>query len=209
MSNPSDQKLQRLQRLADGVYILAMVLMVLQFNLPDPNQSLNDGQLWHYLKQELPNIRIYLGSYILIVFYWLSHLDQFQHYEKTDGIHLWLTLLSLMFIVLLPFANDLSSQYPLSVPVQIFYSLVLFLVGLFSGLSWLYGSYQKRLISPDLRIEIIRAISWESCLEPFFCLLSIGVAIYNPIWWEYTFWGLIPAYLLLAMVDQSSHYKNT
>ena len=204
MTTVPDSRLQRLQRLADGIFMLSMVLMVLQFDLPNPSQTLNNRELWRYLQQQLPTLWIYLGTYVLIVFYWLSHLNQFKHYQKTNAIHIWLTLLSLMFVVLLPYANDLTTQYPLNFPVQVFYSLVLFSVGLFSLLSWLYGSYKSQLIVSDVSQAEIQAITIDSLLEPLFCLLSIPVAFWNPALWEWTFWLLIPAYLWLESQDQSA-----
>ena len=66
MTTVPDSRLQRLQRLADGIFMLSMVLMVLQFDLPNPSQTLNNRELWRYLQQQLPTLWIYLGTYVLI-----------------------------------------------------------------------------------------------------------------------------------------------
>ncbi|MGK7931871.1 MAG: TMEM175 family protein [Microcystaceae cyanobacterium] len=191
------QLLTRLQRLADGIFMLAMTLMVLQFDLPNLDQSLSSEQITQFLLAQLPALYIYLGTFILIVFYWLSHLEQFKYYRKTDTIHLWLNLLSLMFVVLIPYANDLSNLEGLNVPIQIFYSLDLFLVGLFSCLSWWYASSNYRLIDDTLAQESITYITLESSIEPIICLVSILVSLLNPMYWDASFFLIIPIYLLL------------
>lgn len=191
------QWLNRLQRLADGIFMLAMTLMVLQFDLPNLEQPLSTTQLTQFLLAQLSPLYIYLGTFILIAFYWLSHLEQFKYYQKTNTIHLWLNLLSLMFVVLVPYANDLSNLDGNNVPIQIFYSLDLFFVGLFSYLSWWYASSDYRLIDDQLEQKSIAYIGLESLIEPFICLVSIVVSLLNPAYWEASFFLIIPAYLLL------------
>jgi uncharacterized membrane protein len=191
------QLLTRLQRLSDGIFMLAMTLMVLQFDLPELKDQLSTEQLTQFLFDQIPALSIYLGTFILIAFYWLSHLEQFKYYQKTDTIHLWLNLLSLMFVVIVPYANDLSNLDGVNVSIQIFYSLDLFFVGLFSCLSWWYGSTKHRLIDEKLDNPSILYIGLESLIEPVICLVSILVSLLNPIYWEASFFLIIPAYLLL------------
>ena len=195
----SQQSLLRLERISDGIFLLAMMLMVLQFDLPALEGQLSASQLREFLLSQLPALYIYFGTYILIAFYWLSHLHQFKFYQKTDSIHTWLTLLSLMFVVIIPYTNDLSSLYPVNSDVQIFYSLNLFLVGILSYLSWWYGTNNHRLVSENLDKRSAQYISIESLIEPFLCLLSVIISIINPFYWEWTFFLIIPAYLLLNL----------
>lgn len=191
------QSLTRLQRIADGIFMLAMTLMVLQFDLPDLNNSLSTEQITQFLFDQFPALFVYLGTFILIAFYWLSHLEQFKYYRKTDTVHLWLNLLSLMFVVIIPYANDLSNLDGANVSIQIFYSLDLFLVGLFSCLSWWYGSSNYRLIEDNLDKQSIIYIGLESIIEPVICLVSILVSLINSAYWEASFFLILPAYFLL------------
>ncbi|MEM1367147.1 MAG: TMEM175 family protein [Cyanobacteria bacterium P01_H01_bin.15] len=196
------QLLERLKRLSDGIFLLAMMLMVLQFDLPELAEKLSASQLREFLRSELTALYIYFLTFILIAFYWLSHTHQFKFFVKTDGVHTWLTLFSLMFVVLVPYTNDLSTLYPLNSDIQIFYSINLFLVGIFSWLSWCYGSVNHRLVSPELPPSEAQFISIESLIEPILCLLSIGASLLNPGYWEWTFYLIIPAYLLLSRKNQ-------
>ena len=196
------QTLLRLERVSDGIFLLAMMLMVLQFDLPDIEGQLSAGQLREFLLSQLAALSIYFGTFILIAFYWLSNLHQFKFYQKTDYIHTWLNLLSLMFVVLIPYTNDLSSLYPVNSDVQIFYSINLFLVGILSCLSWWYGTIDNRLVNEDLDKRAIQYISIESLIEPLLCLLSIGVSSIAPSYWEWTFFLIIPAYLLLNLWEK-------
>ncbi|MEL4897829.1 TMEM175 family protein [Crocosphaera sp. Alani8] len=191
------QSLQRLKRLSDGIFMLAMTLMVLQFDLPNVESELSSQEIKEFLIAQLPALYIYLGTFILIAFYWFSNLQQFTHYKKTDTIHLWLNLLSLMFVVLIPYTNDLINIYSLNNYVQIFYSLNLLLVGLFSSLSWWYASRSNRLIDSTLEKKESVKIGIESLIEPFVSLFSIFVSLINPTYWEWSFLLIFPLYLIL------------
>ena len=191
------QSLQRLKRLSDGIFMLAMTLMVLQFDLPNVESELSSQEIKEFLIAQLPALYIYLGTFILIAFYWFSNLQQFTHYKKTDTIHLWLNLLSLMFVVLIPYTNDLINIYSLNNYVQIFYSLNLLLVGLFSSLSWWYASRSNRLIDSTLEKKESVKIGIESLIEPFVSLFSIFVSLINPSYWEWSFLLIFPLYLIL------------
>ncbi len=181
----------RLQRLTDGIFVLAMTLMVLQFDLPELNGNLQPAEVTQFLLAQLPALSIYIGTFILIAFYWLSNLEQFKYYQNTNNVHIWLNLFSLIFVVIIPYANDLATVYYSNFSVQAFYSIDLFLVGLFSWLSWVYACHNHRLIDPNLSTNLINSVALESLLEPLTALLAMGVAYINTALWEWTFY-LIP-----------------
>ncbi len=188
--------LNRLQRLADGIFVLAMTLMVLQFDLPDLSETLNNQQVTQYLVAQLPALGIYLTTFVLIAFYWFENLQQLRHFRRTDTVHIWVSLLSLMFVVLVPYTNDLITVYDKNVPSLVVYSLNLLLVGLLSSAGWFYASQQNRLLSPQITAKEISTIRRESLVEPGLALLSIPAACISPVLWEATFWLLPVIYLI-------------
>ncbi|MDJ0581285.1 TMEM175 family protein [Crocosphaera sp.] len=181
------QSLQRLKRVSDGIFMLAMTLMVLQFDLPNVEAEMSTREIKEFLIAQLPALYIYLGTFILIAFYWFSNLQQFTHYKKTDTVHLWLNLLSLMFVVLIPYTKDFINVYSLNPYVQIFYSINLFLVGLFSSLSWCYASRNNSLIDPNLEKKESVKIGIKRLIEPLVSLFSTIISLINPTYWKWSF----------------------
>ena len=99
--------IHRLARLSDLIFAVAMTLMALTFDsFPPTKMTPQEGT--QYLQAQLPDIGIYALTFITIGLSWTTHLNQFKSYRSTDTIHLWLTLFSLLFIVLMPYANALS-----------------------------------------------------------------------------------------------------
>ena len=193
-----DRSLLRLQQLSDGIFALAMTLMVLQFEFPNPLQFASDPEIGKFLLAQLPALSIYFGSFLLLAFYWIARVEQFKYCQRTDGVHLWLNLLSLMFAIVVPYTNGLSTLYETIPSVQLLYSGTLFLVGLFSWLSWLYASQDGRLTGEELSPAMGRLIAVESAIEPVVCLLAIAMTFIAPVLWSVTFLAVLPGYLLLS-----------
>ncbi|MEO1372756.1 MAG: TMEM175 family protein [Cyanobacteria bacterium J06635_10] len=167
-------ELQRLSRLSDIIFAVAMTIMALTFE-PLPQQDMTPQEVTAFVQQQLPSLGVYILTFIGIAFYWITHLQQFRYYKQTDTVHIWLTLLSLLFVVLLPYANDLSTIYDGVLIIQCFYSLSAAGLGIFSTAAWIYATKNRRLVSPDLSDITIRQIRQESYVEPIVSLLAIGV----------------------------------
>jgi uncharacterized membrane protein len=134
-----------------------------------------------------------------IAFYWTSHIHQFKYYKQTDTVHTWLILLSLLFVVLMPYVNDLSSYYSTVLSVQVFYSLVAAGVGVFSTAAWIYATQNRRLVGNDLEDQTICQIRQESYLEPLVTLLAILGAMIHP-------WGWMATFLLIPVISFAQSY---
>lgn len=196
----ADMPIQRLTRLSDIVFAVAMTLLALFFDpLPEPSGiSQNVTEL---LLSQLPDFRIYVITFVTLAFYWLTHVHQFKHYQKTDSVHIFLSLFSLLFVVLLAYASDLSTAYEQEFAVQVFYSLAAVGVGLFSSAAWIYGTYDRRLVATELPDQTIRTIRQESYTEPLISLLAIGGAWIAPWGWTATFAVGFPiAFLIQAQL---------
>lgn len=197
---PSDLSLVRLQQFSDGIFVLAAALMVLQFDIPNPRVQIGDAEVGQFLLEQLPTLSVYLGTFLLLALYWIQRLEQFKYCQRTDTTHLWLNILTLMFVVLVPYGNILAIRYETTPVVQILYSSIFLLIGIFSSLSWLYASQDNNLVVPNSGLYGLIAI--ESTIEPIICALAMGVALIAPVLWSLTFLLILPCYLLLSWQKQ-------
>lgn len=179
-------ELQRLSRLSDIIFAGAMTIMALTFE-PLPHKEMTSEEVTAFVQQQLPSLAVYILTFIAISFYWITHLQQFRYYKQTDTVHIWLTLLSLLFVVLLPYANDLSTIYDGVFIIQCFYSLSVAGIGIFSTAAWIYATKNRRLVSRDLSDVTIRQIRQESYIEPIVSLLAIVSALIHPLGWILAF----------------------
>ncbi len=194
--------IQRLTRLSDIIFAVAMTILALVFD-PISLEKMSPETATQLLLQQLPDLGIYAITFLTMSFYWFTHVNQFKHYQKTDAVHTFLSLFALLFVVLLPYASDLSESYEEVFAINVFYSVAAAGIGIFSTAAWIYGTQNRRLVSPDLPNETIRHIRQESYIEPIIYLLAIGVGWLVPWGWTITvIVGFPIAFLIQAKLSR-------
>ena len=94
----------RLEAFADGVFAIAITLLVLEIPVPG-----GDAQLWEALKEEWPSYLAYVLSFGFIGAIWISHSGITKLIKQADSITYRLNLLLLMFVATLPFTTTLMA----------------------------------------------------------------------------------------------------
>jgi uncharacterized membrane protein len=100
----------RLEAFSDGVFAVAITLLVLNINVPPPKQGVT---LWHQLiaGDQWPHYPAYIVSFITIGIIWVNHHAMLDRLGSCDHAILTLNLLLLMTVVVLPFTTNLSATY--------------------------------------------------------------------------------------------------
>eukprot|EP01136_Pigoraptor_vietnamica_P024961 Opistho-1_new@78446 len=105
------QRIARIEALSDGVFAIAMTILV--FNLKDPleHHTQSDAELLLSLKNMLPAFLSFFLSFMTLGIFWTGQSTQF-HYIKTYDRNLnWITLFFLMAVSVLPFTTDVLSHH--------------------------------------------------------------------------------------------------
>ncbi len=88
--------------------------------------------------------------------------------------------------------------------MQVFYSLSVTGVGIFSTATWIYATQNRRLVDAKISDDEIRHIRQESYIEPIVSLLAVGGALIAPWGWTATLSvGLLFAYLIYFALKRS------
>jgi uncharacterized membrane protein len=181
--NYMDEKdTNRLEAFSDGVFAVAITLLVLNFRPPD--NLLNDQDLWPMLIAQWPMLFAYVTSFATIGIMWLNHHRLFKQIKRTDTGLLLLNLLLLLFIVFVPVPTALLSEYvvhPNQHAAAIVYSGTFFLTACCFNLLWRYASYHNRLIGKDADTRAVTAISRQYLFGPLLYLVSFGLAWVNTL----------------------------
>lgn len=102
--------IHRLARLSGLIFAVAITLMALTFD-SFPPAKMTPQEVTQFLQTQLPDLGVFALIFIIIAFDWTFDLHQFKYYKSIDTIQLLLTLFSLLFVVLMPYANALSNCY--------------------------------------------------------------------------------------------------
>ncbi|OKH21169.1 hypothetical protein NIES1031_22210 [Chroogloeocystis siderophila 5.2 s.c.1] len=194
----SPKLIHHLSRVSDSIFALAMALSIVGFDLPDSVASINDIEVKNFVLTQLDHLSTYIITFILLAFYWIEHTQKFSYYKKSNEIHLLLYLFYLMFIFIIPYSNALITYYPNEAIIKIWYSLNIFLIGLFSFLTWTHATTEHRLVSAMLDINHIKAIGIKTLIEPVVSIITITIAVafWDQSLWEYTWLLVIILYVI-------------
>jgi len=125
--------LSRILAFTDGVFAIAITLLVLQIEVPTGMTSNADfidelGSLW-------PDLFAFAISFMVIGIYWINHHRLMRMVNEYDNAMMGMTMLYLFWVVLLPFSSQLIGEYGSDVRLStVFYILNLALLGLSQAL---------------------------------------------------------------------------
>ena len=97
----------RLEAFSDGVFAVAITLLV--FNLAVPVRG--QGPLGQQLAGHWPSFAAYGVSFLTIGIIWVNHHTLFRNFATVDRVLLFLNLLMLFFVVTIPFATATLEAY--------------------------------------------------------------------------------------------------
>ena len=171
----------RIEGLSDGVFGIAMTILIFKLDVPDGIIQDNMNQIiQNQLYNMLPQFENYFISFILLGLYWTRHQLQFKYIKQADRTLLWMNIFFLVFVGLLPFTTGLLMQYTgLEIP-QFLYSLNLMLIGLALGIHWIYASRNYRLINKDLTKDFIKNYTILTLSPVIVFAICCVVAIISP-----------------------------
>ena len=180
---------RRIEALTDGIFAIAMTLLVLTLTLPDATQTkLSLSQL---LADQWPKFFNYALSFLLLAIFWIVHHQQFHMIRRTDRRHVWINIGILMFVALMPFSTDVVGSYEHETLAELLFSANLLILGLLFLLNWWYACRNHRLVDPDLdRETIVRGIR-RSCITPVVAAIAMVLSLFIPRW-GLTVYMLIP-----------------
>jgi len=127
---------RRLEALADGVFAVAMTLLVLEIHVPDVADPVTSATMLDALAGIVPHVAGYLVSFVILGTLWMGHHNQSQFIRRADRALLWINVFYLLCIAFVPFATAFVTRYPLQPVALAVYGGTLLLSGIFLLANW-------------------------------------------------------------------------
>jgi TMEM175 potassium channel family protein len=159
----------RVEAFSDGVFAIAITLLVLTIAQPRSYQNLARA-----LGTQWPSLAAYIVSFAIIGIMWINHHSVFGHLEHVDRGLLYLNLLLLMTIAFLPYPTGVLGQALAkgqgTRTAAVVYGVVMVVNSYAWAGLWLHASHHRRLLRPDFP-EKERATATV--------LFTVGVVLYT------------------------------
>ncbi len=167
----------RLEAFSDGVFAIAITLLVLEVRVPEAEP----GRLAAALLHEWPSCAGYVASFMIIGIIWVNHHAMFEQIRRVDRMLLFLNLLLLMCVSFIPFPTALLADYVRAGHDQrvaaLVYGGTMTAMGLAFSSIWSYARSRKLLLRQDLAPDHAAAISRQYWLGSLVYACSMGVAL--------------------------------
>ena len=161
--------IERMGAFCDGVFAIAMTLLVLELRVPSADVVARDG-LWHALGGHWSSYGAFALSFAVIGIMWANHHSLFRYIGRTDHTFSMLNLALLFFTVVLPFPTAVLATYLPSVeartPATVLYGANLVATAICFNLLWHYAIRGRRLLRPDADQQLVDAVTREYRLGP-------------------------------------------
>ena len=102
--------LHRLSGLSDGIFAVAMTLLVLALAVPTIKEVSSDSDLWQALLNLVPGLVTYFMSFLTLGIFWVGQQTQLSQLERSNRDYTWINLAFLLFVTLVPFSTQPARQ---------------------------------------------------------------------------------------------------
>jgi len=181
----------RLEAFVDGVFAVAITLLVLDFVIPALPHS--NVAIINYLDSlGIKFVGYFLAFFILGVLL-NNHSRQFKNIEYADQKLWWINIVFLSFIVLVPFVTSIWTQYGDTTIGVLFFHFDVLISGIILYLNWLYTKNHTYLLIKNITSRTIKIIHYRNLAIPISSLIAICIAFFSPLFSNV-------AYLLIILI---------
>jgi uncharacterized membrane protein len=174
----------RVEVFSDGVFAIAITLLVLELRAP-LSTALHEGErLWDALWHEWPAYLAFATSFATILIVWVNHHNLFMLVRRVDHPFLLLNGLLLATVTVIPFPTQVLAEYirePDAHTAAIFYAATFLAMAIAFNRLWWYAQRDGRLLAPDVDPARLRAITGQFRLGPLSYVVALAVAALQPL----------------------------
>lgn len=167
----------RIEAFSDGVFAIAITLLILEIKVPHRDQ----GSLVAGLLHQWPSYLAFLMSFAYIGVMWINHHRMFTHIKKFNDVLLVLNLLLLLGVSVVPFPTAVLAEH-LDTPDQrtaaVVYNATFVAIALLFNMLWRYA-VARRLLDNAVTTSMAESISRQYAFGPFMYLGCLALAWVN------------------------------
>ncbi len=175
------QNIERLAALSDGLFAVAMTLLVLDLKVPAAEAIHSDKALLAALSDLAPRLVIYLMSFLTLGIFWVGQQTQLNFLARGDRHFTWIHLAFLFAISLMPFSTSLMAEFIAFRSALLLYWLNVFVLGAVLFASWRYAT-RAGLLGPDVTPVVDRSVERRIVIAQALYAFGAALCVVNTYW---------------------------
>jgi uncharacterized membrane protein len=195
-----EKETYRVEAFSDGVFAIALTLLILGIKIPDLNNFASNDKLYHSLVNLWPSYFAFILSFLAVLIMWINHHGFFKYLRKIDTTFLYANGFLLLTVTFINFPTAVLAKYFGTQAINIasaFYCGSMLLINVAFNLLWFSSAYKRKLVKDEITDTLIikiRNAYWFGFfiyLAAFiisFFLPFIGLSISISLW---IFWTIL------------------
>ena len=162
----------RLEMLFDGIFAIAMTILVLELKVPELADRHSVAELARALAHHGATFASYLLSFLMLGILWYRHNQHYRHLQHVSAPMVAFHLVQLAMAAFFPFCAALMGRYPTNRLSAVFYTGCIMVYFWFALLEWVVarraGAISPGLDPAALRRERKRSVAGALVMTAFF-----------------------------------------
>lgn len=189
--NPSLMDSKRLETLVDGIFAIAMTILVLTLTAPQVTGTVSGQAVENALYALLPSFKTMVLSFFLLALFWSVHHRIFKQIKYINSSMLWINIIWLFFIVMVPFSSSIVGDYGDYSITHVIFNLNLLGVALFLYINWHFAD-RSELIYEKVDNSQISMTKKVNALFIGISSLALVLSYITPQWSEIVYLLIFP-----------------
>ena len=194
----------RVEALTDGIFAVAMTLLVIELKLPDHSSVAGQRDLINGVVFLIPKFLSWIISFFVLAIFWFTHHRLFHYVRVVDGRLLWLNVLYLSFVSFMPFSSALAGEYSRMLVSQVVYSTNMTLLAVGASLNSRYVFRHPELWGAPMTRGLYRALVFRIVGLIVVAISAVGMTIVMPGSGNAAFMLMIPIFIISRRIERKA-----
>ncbi len=173
----------RVEAFSDGVFAIAITLLILEIRAPQASVEGAGGQLWAGLLALWPSYLAFVMSFFVILVMWVNHHELLRLVRSVDYPFMFANGLVLLMVTFVPFPTAVLAEYLATgdaTAAVAFYCGTFFIISLTWGLLF-FTLVRGRLLRSEVPTDTVARIRQAYALGPLVYALATGAAFIHAV----------------------------
>ena len=172
----------RLEAFSDGVFSIAITLLVLVIKIPHVADLAPGQSLLQAFRTQWPSFLSFFISFFTILIMWVQHHRLFTLIKRVDLPFIYLNGFLLLVVTFVPFPTAILAehiQHANGKTAALLYTGTCVFIGISYNLVWHYAAYKRRLIGHAIPQKTITELTRQYFLGPVVFFSSFVLTFFH------------------------------
>jgi len=193
---PLDVGKNRIEALSDGIFAVAMTLLIFEFHVPDLPHDAPNVKVLPALLHLWPKFVSYAVSFVSLGVFWVGHHNMYHAVRRADRSLLWLNIFFFMFVAFLPFSTSVLNAFPETEVAPLMFGANLTIIGWLLFFQWRYAVWQHGMLADFVSEPFRKVVQTRFLLYPVVATLTMFICFWSIPISLAVYMALLPLYMI-------------